>query len=103
MRIYPAIRAQMGDWQYYIIRMKMCEIARKVQLAQDIYADRTIRDAVQTALGEKQVKTEIVGYLARRPDRFFSSIVVVAMEGEPIWHPVDMLWTDNIVSPRSSC
>ena len=90
MRIYPAIRAHMGDWQYYIVRMKMREIARKVQLAQDIYADRTIRDAVQTALGEKQVKTEIVGYLARRPDRFFSSIVVVAMEGEPIWHPVEM-------------
>ena len=22
MRIYPAIRAQMGDWQYYTIRMR---------------------------------------------------------------------------------
>ena len=90
MRIYPAIRAWMGDWQYYMVRMKMREIARKVQLAQDIYEDRTIRDAVQRALGEKRVKTEIVGYLARRPDRFFSSIVVAAMEGEPSWHSVEM-------------
>ena len=90
MRIYPAMRARMGDWQYYMVRMKMREIARKVQLAQDIYEDRTIRDAVQRALGEKRAKAEIAGYLARRPDRFFSSIVVAAMEGEPSWHPVEM-------------
>ena len=51
MRIYPAIRARMGDWQYYMVRMKMREVARKVQLSQDIYEDRTIRDAVQRELG----------------------------------------------------
>ena len=90
MRIYPAIRAQMGNWQYYIVRMKMREIANEVQLAHDIYKDKTLSDAIQRELGEKRVKTEIVGYLARRPDRFFSSIVVAAMEGEPMWHPVEM-------------
>ncbi len=90
MRIYPAIRAQMGNWQYYIVRMKMREIANEVQLAHDIYADRTLSDAIQRELATKRVRTEIVGYLARRPDRFFSSIVVAAMEGEPMWHPVEM-------------
>ena len=90
MRIYPAIRAQMGDWQYYIVRMKMREIAHMVQLAQDIYEDRTLSDAIQRTLREKPGATDIVGYLARRPDRFFSSIVVAAMDGEPMWHPVEM-------------
>lgn len=90
MRIYPAIRAQMGDWRYYIVRMKMREIAHEVQLAHDIYEDNTLSDAVQRSLGDRRVKKEIVGYLARRPDRFFSSIVVAAMDGNPIWHPVEM-------------
>ena len=90
MRIYPAIRAQMGDWNYYIVRMKMREIAHEVQLAHDIYKDKTLSDAVQRVLRKKRVKTEIVRYLANRSDRFFSSIVVAAMEGEPIWHPVEM-------------
>ena len=90
MRIYPAIRAQMGDWQYYIVRMKMREVAQEVKLAQDIYEDRTLSDAVQRILHKTRVKTEIVSFLARRPDRFFSSIVVAAMEGEPMWHPVEM-------------
>ena len=97
MRIYPAIRAQMGDWQYYIVRMKMREIAQEVQLAHDIYEDKTLSDAVQRTLGEKRVKTDIVGYLARRPDRFFSSIVVAAMDGEPSWYPVEM---DSNVVPE---
>ena len=90
MRIYPAIRAQMGGWQYYIVRMKMREIAHEVQLAQDIYKDRTLSDAVQRTLGQKRGETDIVGYLTRRPDRFFSSIVVAAMEGDPMWNPVEM-------------
>ena len=97
MRIYPAIRAQMGDWKYYIVRMKMREIAQEVKLAQDIYKDMTLSDAIQRTLGEKRVKTDIVGYLARRSDRFFSSIVVAAMEGEPAWHPVEM---DESVVPK---
>ena len=56
MRIYPAIRAKMGDWQYYIVRMKMREIAHDVKLAHDIYKDKTLSDAVQRELGEKRVK-----------------------------------------------
>ena len=90
MRIYPAIRAQMGDWNYYIVRMKMREVAQEVQLAHDIYEDNTLSEAVQRVLSQTRVKKEIVGYLARRQDRFFSSIVVAAMEGEPTWHPVEM-------------
>ena len=90
MRIYPAIRAQMGDWHYYIVRMKMREVAHDIKLAHDIYEDRTLSEAIQRELGERRVKRELVGYLARRPDRFFSSIVVAALEGEPHWHPVEM-------------
>lgn len=90
MRIYPAIRATMGDWNYYIVRMKMREIAQEVEFAHDIYEDRTLSDAIQRELKERRVKKDIVGYLARRNDRFFSSIVVAAMEGEPVWHPVEM-------------
>lgn len=97
MRLYPAIRAQMGDWTYYIVRMKMREIAHEVKFAHDIYEDHTLSDAVQRTLNGKRVKNEIVGYLARRPDRFFSSIVVAAMDGEPAWTPVEM---DDAVVPR---
>ena len=88
MRIYPAIRAQMGDWSYYMVRMKMREIAQEVELAHDIYEDKTLSEAIQRALSRTRAHKQIVGYLARRDDRFFSSIVVAAMGGNPKWNPL---------------
>lgn len=90
MKIYPAIKAQMGNWSYYIVRMKMREVAREVQLAHDIYDDLTLSTAVQRELSKGRVQKNIVSFLSRRDDRFFSSIVVAAMEGEPSWYPVQM-------------
>ena len=80
----------MGNWKYYIVRMKMREIANEIQLAHDIYEDNTLSEAVQRTLNTKRVHKDITGFLARRPDRFFSSIVVAALEGEPSWFPVEM-------------
>ncbi len=91
MKIYPAIRAQMGNWNYFIVRMKMREIAHEVDLAHDIYQDKTLSDAIQRTLGENRVKKDIVGYLVRREDRFFSSIVVAAMDGKPAWTPLSRI------------
>ena len=97
MRIYPAIKAKMGNWKYYIVRMKMREVAQEVNLAHDIYEDKTLSDAVQRVLNTRRVRQEITSFLAKRPDRFFSSIVVAALEGEPTWFPVEM---DEEVVPR---
>lgn len=97
MRLYPAIRSKMGDWNYYIVRMKMSEIAQEVRFAHDIHEDRTLSEAIQRGLAESRVRGQIVSYLARRKDRFFSSIVVAAIGGEPHWHSVVM---DSTVVPE---
>ena len=89
MQLYPAMKAGMGDWEYYIVRMTMREIAREVQLASELWHDRTLGDAIQRILDESRVKQQIVNYLARRDDRFFSSLVVAAIGGNPSWTPVD--------------
>ena len=83
MQVYPAIKSRMGDWDYYIVRMTMREVAREVQLASDLWEDRTLSDAIQRVLDESRVKDQIVNFLARRTDRFFSSLVVAAIGGNP--------------------
>ena len=90
MNIYPAIRGRMGSWQYYTVKMSMRELADNVKFAADIYDDRTLDDAIQRVLNESRVKKEIVTYLIRQPDRFFSSIVVAALHGSPKWYPITM-------------
>ncbi len=90
MQIYPAMRARMGDWNYYMVRMTMREVAREVQLASELWEDRTLSHAIQRVLNESRVKQQIVNYLARRDDRFFASLVVAAIGGNPAWTPEDL-------------
>lgn len=88
MQIYPAMRARMGDHDYYIVRMRMKDVANEVSLASDLWTDETLSDAMQRTVNESRVKYELVKFLAGRSDRFFSSLVVAAVGGQPNWTPI---------------
>ena len=90
MNLYPALKARMGNWTYYIVKMQMKDIVKEVGFASEIYDNKTLDDAIQRSLNASRVKNEIVKYLGKRPDRFFSSIVVAALGGNPTYAPVDI-------------
>lgn len=90
MNIYPALRAQMGSWNYYVVKMSASELSENVKYASEVYEDRTLDEAIQRVLNESRVNKEIVEYLKRQPARFFSSIVVAALEGDPMFYPVEI-------------
>ena len=90
MNHFPAIKAKMGSWDYYICKMKMRELAGEVKFASEIYQDRTLDEAIQRELKEGRVRKEIVSFLTRRSDRFFSSIVVASLGGTPQFYPVSV-------------
>ncbi len=88
--IYPAIKAKMGLWDYFIVKMKMKEVAKEVSFAHEVDEDNTLDEMIQRVLDERRAKTEILKYLTGREDRFFSSIVVAAIGGSPGFTPVDI-------------
>ena len=88
MQYYPAIRGTMGRWTYFIVKLTMRELCNTVQFASDYYDDQTLDEAVQREINKSRVKKDLVEYLKRQPDRFFSSLVVAAVDGHPKWHPV---------------
>ena len=90
MQIYPAIRAEMGRWEYYMVRMSMRELSKNVKFATEIHEASLLSKAIQRQLNESRAKKQITSYLAKQSDRFFSSIVVAVLGGEPQWHPVVM-------------
>jgi len=90
MNIYPALRAKMGSWDYFIVKMQMKDLVKEVGFASEIYENKTLDDAIQRGLNDIRVKSEIVKYLGLREDRFFSSIVVAALDGDPTFVPVDI-------------
>ncbi len=89
MQIYPGLRARMGKWNYYLVRMTMKEVAQEVRLASDLWKDKdkTLGQAIQRVVDESRVKQQIVQYLSSQEHRFFSSLVVAAIGGNPTWTP----------------
>ena len=90
MNIYPAMRARMGSWDYFIVKMRMEDLVREVDFAHNIHDNKTLDKAIQRGLNETRVKQEIVKYLAFSHDRFFNSIVVAALGGNPKFSAVSI-------------
>ncbi|TRZ65695.1 MAG: DGQHR domain-containing protein [Comamonadaceae bacterium] len=90
MIVFPAIKAKMGSWDYFMVKMNMRELSENVKFATDVYDDHTLSEAIQRVLNESRAKTSIATYLVKQRDRFFSSIVVAALDGNPNWYPVTM-------------
>ena len=90
MIVFPAIKAKMGSWDYFMVKMSMRELSENVKFATDVYDDHTLSEAIQRVLNESRAKTSIATYLIKQRDRFFSSIVVAALDGNPNWYPVTM-------------
>jgi DNA sulfur modification protein DndB len=90
MIVFPAIKAKMGSWDYFMVKMSMRELSENVKFATDVYDDHTLSEAIQRVLNESRAKSSIATYLIKQRDRFFSSIVVAALDGNPNWYPVTM-------------
>lgn len=80
----------MGSWQYYMVKMTMSDLAANVKFGSEIHEDKTLDEAIQRVLDEKRVKHGLLQYLTRNKDRFFSSLVIAAIGGDPQWYPVDI-------------
>jgi len=92
MNIYPAIKMHMGDstegWTYYVIKMKMKDIGKEINFASEFSGSRTLNEVLQRQLNESRAKQQMAHFLVSRKDRFYSSIVVAALEGSPTWIPL---------------
>ena len=68
----------------------MREISQNIRYAEEIRGRSQLSQAIQRGLNTARVTSDISRYLARHEDRFFGSIVVAALGGEPQWHPVSL-------------
>ncbi len=83
----PALKAKMGDWQYYVTVMKLGKIARECRLADEIHANKDLDALIQRELQDR-VQKEMVPYLLNEPQRFYGALVVAVYGGEPEFSPV---------------
>ena len=89
MKLFPGVRAKMGRWTYYLVKMTMRDL-QMVKFAEDFGPPSALGETLQRTLNQSRSKREIVSYLTGQQDRFFNSIVIAGIGGSPKWFPVDM-------------
>lgn len=86
----PALRGSMGDWIYYTCLVPLNEIAKRVEYADTIHADKALSKLIQRQL-ETGRSEEISIYLKQTPQRFFNALVLATYDGSPEWLEVGNL------------
>ena len=84
------MKMQMGSWTYYTVKMNLGDVASEIKFASEVNDDSTLDGAIQREINESRAKKGIVNFLSSNEDRFFSSLVVAALGGNPEFWPVDI-------------
>lgn len=84
-RYLPALRSNFGDWRYYSCLMSMSEVVDRIGYAKEVYKSKGLSELVQRALEGDRAKN-ISEYLENNEQRFFNSLVIAVVGGDPNWH-----------------
>lgn len=82
----PALRGNMGDWEYYACLMPLSEVAARIRYADQVHKSKRLSEWIQRALDTGKRAQDIARYLRREPQHFFNSLVVAVYGGQPMWY-----------------
>ncbi len=84
----PAFEAAVGDWSYYICKMKYAEVDRSVKFAHELGGNTELSNLIQRGLSART--EEIKRYLLTSPHRFLGSLIVATWGGQPEYTMLEM-------------
>lgn len=83
----PAIRANIGDWVYYVSTMKFSDVAKYVKrVDNELHKSTLLKEMLQRTITENY--KSIANYIRTQEERFFNALVLAVYDGEPTWHEV---------------
>lgn len=85
--IIPALRAQLGDWIYYISYMKLKDLVEWVNRTPLFYGSPQLQELLQRQLLENRGQ-DIADYLVKQKQHFFNALVIGTSGGDPKWHEI---------------
>jgi hypothetical protein len=94
-KVFPALRARMGDRWYYISTLTFSEVAKWIRPVDEIHERAEFKTWLQRKVKFER-KAEIADYLKSKPQRFFNAVVAGIYGGEPEWIPVTVDAPDKL-------
>ncbi|MCZ4288417.1 DNA sulfur modification protein DndB [Hoeflea alexandrii] len=86
----PAMQGTFGDWNYYSALVTLDDIVERVGYASLLTENSSLGEQIQRRLDDRSRASDIADYLIRNQDRFFNSLVVGVLGGQPEWHPFSL-------------
>lgn len=91
----PALRARVGDWEYYICTMKYAEVAKQIMFAYELGNNADLNSMIQRGISQRT--KDIVDYLLANDHRFLGAIIVACWGGNPQYVPLEMADPENVL------
>jgi DNA sulfur modification protein DndB len=87
--LLPAIRALVGDWNYYVTTLSFAETARLIKAPDEIHERKRLAEWIQREAIESH-SGAIADYIVENPQRFLGSLIVGVYGGSPNWTPLNV-------------
>ena len=89
-----AIRANIGDWIYYVSTLTFKEVKDFVSpINEELHKSKTLSDMLQRTLTTNA--DSIKRYIINQKERFFNALVLAVYDGAPNWHEVELDFDGN--------
>lgn len=86
MRI-PAIKAKIGDWDYYVATLTFNQVATRVsRVDEHLHHSEALSDLIQRSITDNFIS--IKNYILNQPERFFNSLVLAVYDDYPDWREI---------------
>lgn len=83
----PAIRANIGNWIYYVATLSFKQVNDYVKKIDDeLHKSKLLSEMLQRSITDNY--KNIATYIKTHEDRFFNALILAVYDGEPQWHEV---------------
>jgi DNA sulfur modification protein DndB len=89
----PAIRARIGNWDYYVTTLNFGQVATMVSEIDDqLHQSEGLKDLIQRSLTDNYLS--IKTYILNQPEMFFNSLVLAVYDDYPRWREISFQYDD---------
>ncbi|UMR29723.1 DGQHR domain-containing protein [Massilia sp. MB5] len=96
--ILPAVRAQIGDWSYYVTTLEFRQVINLVKAPDELHERKGLSDWIQREAIRGHAD-EIASYILNNAQRFLGSLIIGVYGGQPDWSPVSISATTKDITP----
>lgn len=84
----PALKAKIGDWDYYVTTLTFEQVSRFVsKIDEQLHKSESLKDLIQRSITNNYLS--IKEYIINQPSVFFNSLVLAVYDEYPKWQEIE--------------